>query len=188
MNANRWRLMVVSAMTLVQIVVMANTSISGAGRTALAAYLSAAVKKGDVPGVVALIVDDRGVLYEQAAGYQDVAQRRTMRTDAIFRIASMTKPITTTAAMMLVEEGKIGLDDPVARYLPAFGERRVISTFNAATGTAETRPAKRVMTIRHLMSHTSGLGYAWSSPVVASLTRNARELETEIPLLQDPGE
>src|SRR5689334_8606829 len=82
--------------------------------------LEAAVERGDVPGVVASVVDRAHVVYERAFGKLDVAHDVTMRADAIFRIASMTKPITSVAAMMLVDEGKLGLDDPVSTYLPGF--------------------------------------------------------------------
>lgn len=166
----------------------ARPAISAAGRAALSQYLAAAVDRGDVPGVVALAVDRDGVLYESAAGKQDVARNVAMRADTLFRIASMTKPVTSVAAMMLVEAGALGLDDPVSKYLPAYEHRQVLTSFNATSGAFESRPSKRPITIRHLMSHTSGLGYGWSSPIVSRLTQNSREKETEIPLLFDPGE
>lgn len=163
-------------------------SISTAGDTALSSYLVAAVDRGDVPGIHALIVDREGVLYEGVAGKRDVARGVEMQRDTLFRIASMTKPITSVAAMTLIEAGRIGLDDPVAKYLPAFKDRQVLSAFDPATGAYETRPPKRPMTIRHLMSHTSGLGYSWSSEIVSRLTNNVREREPDVPLLHDPGE
>jgi len=162
--------------------------ISAAGKTALSQYLSAAVDRDDVPGVVTLVVDREGVLYEGAAGKLDVARRVDMPADALFRIASMTKPITSVAVMMLVEAGKLGLDDPVSKYLPEFENRQVISTFNPADGTYESRPAKRAITIRHLMAHTSGIGYAFSNPIVARLLQGTQQSETELPLLHDPGD
>jgi methyl acetate hydrolase len=164
------------------------TSIGEQGKAALSGFLSTAVRNGDVPGVVALVVDGDRVIYEGAAGQMDVAHRVDMRTDSIFRIASMTKPVTTVAALMLVEAGKLQLDDPVSKYLPGFDRPVVLSKYSAADGAFETRPAKRPMTIRHLMTHTSGLGYGWSSPIVARLTDNTRARETEIPLLNDPGD
>jgi methyl acetate hydrolase len=143
---------------------------------------------GGIPGVVALVVNQDQVLFVGEAGKQDVARGVTMKLDSIFRIASMTKPITTTAVMMLVESGKLSLDDPVSQYLPNFKDRPVISSFDASTGAYKTRPAKREVTIRHLLTHTSGVGYGWSSPIVAKLIGSDRDKETELPLLFDPGE
>jgi CubicO group peptidase (beta-lactamase class C family) len=163
-------------------------AIPAGGQTDLSRYLAAAVDRGDVPGVVALVVGPDGVLYEGIAGKQDVARRVEMKSDAIFRIASMTKPITTVALMMLVEAGKLSVDDPVSKFLPSFKDRPVLSSFDASTGAYQTRPAKRAVTIRHLLTHTSGVGYGWSSPVVARLIGNDRDKETELPLLHEPGE
>jgi CubicO group peptidase (beta-lactamase class C family) len=162
--------------------------LSEAGTAALSRQLDAAVARGDTPGVVALVVDRNGVLYEGAAGRLDVARNLPMASDAIFRIASMTKPITSVAVMMLVEEGKLRLDDPVSRYVTGFEDLRVITAFNAADGSYETRPAKRPMTIRHLLTQTSGIGYAFSNPIVARLQKDTQKKEWELPLLHDPGE
>jgi methyl acetate hydrolase len=188
-GARRW-LVAAPALMLATVYAAApaQSSISAAGKTALSAFLSAAVQRGDVPGVVTLVVNREGVLYEGDAGKLDVAHNVDMRADAIFRIASMTKPVTSVAAMMLFEAGKLGLDDPISKYVPGFDAPQVLARFNAADGTYEARQAKRPITIRHLMTHTSGLGYAWSSPVVSGLTQNVREKETEVPLLYDPGE
>jgi methyl acetate hydrolase len=162
-------------------------SIAPAGRDALSRFLSDAVARGDVPGVVAVVVGKDGVLYQGAAGKLDVARGMAMPVDAIFRIASMTKPVTTVAAMMLVEAGTLGLDDPVSKYLPDFKNRQVLVSPDASAGHDATRGPTREMTIRHLMSHTSGIGYAWSSPVVARLVAGDRDKEPAIPLLHDPG-
>jgi CubicO group peptidase (beta-lactamase class C family) len=83
-----------------------------------------------------------------------------MKKDAIFRIASQTKAITSVGVMMLYEEGKILLDDPVSRYIPEFKNPKVLDQFNAADTTYTTKPAKREITIRDLLTHTSGIGYA----------------------------
>ena len=163
-------------------------AMTAADKSALSQFLTAAVGRGDVPGIVALVVDREGVLFEGAAGQQDVARRVPMRTDTLFRIASMTKPVTTVAAMMLVEAGKLRLDDPVSKYLPAFEHKQVLTRFDPKDGSYDARPATKTMTIRHLMTHTSGLGYGWTSPIVSRLTGNVREKETEIPLLYEPGE
>ena len=134
---------------------------------ALSAFLERAVTRGDVPGVVALVVGPDGVLYHEAFGKLNVARNVNMRPDAIFRIASMTKPITSVAALMLMDEGTLQLDDRVDAYLPAFRSRQVITAFDEAAGTYATRPATTPITIRHLMTHTSGIGYAWSQPPIA---------------------
>jgi CubicO group peptidase (beta-lactamase class C family) len=163
-------------------------SIPAGGKAALSQFLSEAVARGHVPGVVALVVNRDGVLYHDAAGQLDVARGVEMRPDAIYRIASMTKPITSVAVMMLVEGGKLALDDPVSSHLPDFDGRQVISTFHAADGRYQTRPASRPMTVRHLLAHTSGLGYAIFSPTVARLMQGTQKSEPDLPLLHDPGD
>jgi CubicO group peptidase (beta-lactamase class C family) len=161
---------------------------SGTGKTAISRQLSGAVVRGDTPGVVALVVSREGVLYEGAAGKLDVAHNVAMPVDAIFAIASMTKPVTSVAVMMLLEEGRLKLDDPVSKYLPGFDNLQVITKFNDKDATYETRPAKRPMTIRHLLTHTSGIGYAFSNPIEKRLTEATKKGEWELPLLSDPGD
>ena len=134
------------------------------GPAALSTFLTEAVSRGDVRGVVVLVAAPDRVLYHEAFGKLNVAQGVDMRKDAIFRIASMTKPVTSAAVMMLVEEGKLGLDDPVSKYLGALKSPQVISRLDLAAGTYETRPASRAITIRQLLTHTSGIGYSWSDP------------------------
>jgi methyl acetate hydrolase len=167
------------------------TSPAGASKETTAAMqgvLSAAVERHDTPGAVGLVVDRNRVLFEGAAGKLDVAKDAPLATDAIFNIASMTKPVTSVAVMMLVEQGKVGLDDPVSKYLSGFDKLQVITKFNETDGTYETRPAQRVMTVRHLMTHTSGIGYGFSSPILARLQQGNNKLEWELPLLHEPGE
>jgi methyl acetate hydrolase len=161
---------------------------AGLDAVALSRQLASSVERGDTPGVVALVVDRNGVLYEGAAGKLDVGRNLPMPVDAIFNIASMTKPVTSVAIMMLLEEGKLRLDDPVSKYLAGFDNLQVITKFNEQDGTYETRPAKRAMTVRHLLAHTSGIGYAFCNPIVARLQRGNQKSEWEIPLLSDPGE
>jgi methyl acetate hydrolase len=163
-------------------------SITATGKAALSQFLSEAVGRGHVPGVVAVVMNRDGMLYQDAVGKLDVARGVEMRPDAIFRMASMTKPVTSVAVMMLVEAGKLALDDPVSRHLPEFEARQVISTFDAADGRYQTRPAGRPMTVRHLLAHTSGLGYAFSSPTVARLLQGTQKSEPDLPLLHDPGD
>lgn len=126
-------------------------------RTIVPLAIAAAVLGLDAPAISALVVNRDAVIFEDAAGKRDVAANSPLAPDAIFRIASMTKPITSLAAMMLRDEGKLGLDDPVTKYLPQFGGVRVMTKFNA-DATYESRPASRPITIRHLLTHTSGIG------------------------------
>jgi CubicO group peptidase (beta-lactamase class C family) len=161
---------------------------SDAGKAALSRQLNDAVSRGDTPGVVALVASRDGVLYEGAAGKLDVAKNIAMPVNAIFSIASMTKPVTSVAIMMLLEEGKLKLDDPVSKYLTGFDKLQVITKFNEKDATYETRPAKRTMTIRHLLTHTSGIGYSFTNPIEYRLTQATKKGEWELPLLSDPGD
>ena len=111
-------------------------------------------------GAVALIARDGKIIYNKAFGYDNMEKKTPMRTDLIFRIASQTKAITSVAVMMLFEEGKFLLDEPVSKYIPEFRNSTVIDKFNLADTTWTTVPAKRQVTIRDLLSHTSGIGYA----------------------------
>jgi CubicO group peptidase (beta-lactamase class C family) len=154
----------------------------------LSRQLTDAVGRGDTPGVVALIVNRDGVLYEGAAGKRDTANNVPMSPDTIFNIASMTKPVTSVAIMMLLEQRKLALDDPVSKYLPGFDNLQVITKFNESDGTYETRPAKRAMTIRHLLTHTSGISYAFSNTIMNKLQRGTQKMEWEFPLVHDPGD
>jgi CubicO group peptidase (beta-lactamase class C family) len=159
------------------------------GRDALSSFLAEAVSRGEVPGVVVLVVAPDLVLYHEAFGRMNVAQGVDMRKDGIFRIASMTKPVTSVAVMMLVDEGKLGLNDEVSRYLPAFKGPQVVSRLDPAAGTYETRPATRSITIRQLLTHTSGIGYSWSDPGLAMIEKlTARTSEVDLPLVHEPGE
>lgn len=155
----------------------------------LDATLRAAVERKDVPGVVALVVDRQRVLYQGAFGVADVATGRPLATDSLFRIASMTKAITSAAAMQLIEQGRFGLDDPVEKYLPEFANLKVIESFDPATGEYRVRPAARPPTVRHILTHTSGLGYPFTSATLRDIKlRPGEQYPFGGPLLFDPGE
>lgn len=118
-----------------------------------------AVADGDIPGVVALVARRGKIVYYKAFGLADNPSGRELRRDDIFRIASQTKAITATAVMMLWEEGRFRLDDPISRYLPEFNHPRVLKTFRPAETNYTAEPANSEITIRQLLDHTSGLGY-----------------------------
>jgi CubicO group peptidase (beta-lactamase class C family) len=165
----------------------AAASLPQQGTAALTTFLTDATARGDVPGAVVTVVNKDGMLYNEAFGKSSTLRGTPMAKDTIFNIASMTKAVTSVAIMILVDEGKLKLDDDVAKYLPKYKNPVVISTFNAADGSYETRPAKRPITIRHLLTHTSGIGYTFSSATVAKLATGGKS-ELDIPLLFDPGE
>jgi methyl acetate hydrolase len=159
-----------------------------AAKATLSRQMTDAVSRGDTPGVVALVVGREGVLYQGASGKLDVAHDIAMPADAIFAIASMTKPVTSVAIMILLEEGKLKLDDPVSKYLTGFDNLKVITRFNEKDATYETRPAKRPMTIRHLLTNTSGFAYGFCNPIENRLTEATKKEEWELPLVNDPGD
>ncbi len=150
-------------------------------------YLDQAVANTKIPGLVALVVDADSTLYSRAVGLRNVARNEAMTEDTIFRIASMTKPVATTAIMMLVEDGKLGLNDPIANYLPEFAERRVVTAFDPEHTNWSTRPASTEATIRHLISHSSGLSYGFASEIIHAIGENFPGQSAETPLLYDPG-
>jgi CubicO group peptidase (beta-lactamase class C family) len=118
------------------------------------------VNKAQIPGAVVFIARNGRVVYHKAFGYRDLDTKAPLRPDDIFRIASQSKAITSLAVMMLWEEGRFSLDDPIERYIPEFAKPTVLTKFNAADTTWEAEPARRSITIRHLLTHSSGLDYA----------------------------
>ncbi len=117
------------------------------------------IQEENLPGIVALIARNGKIVFHKAYGMADVKNKEVMEKDAIFRIASQTKAITATAVMMLWEEGRFKLDDPISKYIPEFGKAEILDTFNESDSTYTTKPAKNQITIRDLLTHTSGLGY-----------------------------
>jgi methyl acetate hydrolase len=150
--------------------------------------LADAVARGDVPGVVAMATDRRGVVYQGAFGVADIASGRPMTVDTVFRIASMTKPVTSLAVMQLVEEGRLSLDDPAEKYLLQLANLKVFDTFDQTTGAYTLRPVKTAPTVRHMLTHTAGLGYSFTSPIVRDFKARAGETYAAGPLLFEPGE
>ena len=162
------------------------TSLSPAAGPAIGALLEEKVAAG-VPAIAVVVVNAQQQLFLGAAGQRDAAAHAPLAADAIFRIASMTKPITSLAVMMLVEAGRLRIDDPVSKYLPDFAAVRVLTTFNDADGTFESRPPARPITIRHLLTHTSGIAYSFVDARLAKID-NGKRTRAELPLLHDPGE
>jgi methyl acetate hydrolase len=154
-----------------------------------------AATSGDVPGVVAVATDRNGTLYEGGFGVRVLGEPAPMTPDTVVWIASMTKALTGTGAMQLVEQGKLALDDPASAVLPALGDVAVLDGFDAE-GRPRTRAAKRSITLRHLLTHTAGFAYEiWSEPIQRCqaalglpgiITCQNAALRT--PLLFDPGE
>jgi len=130
-----------------------------------------------VNGSVALIARKGKIVYHKAYGFNDLDTKAPLDKNGIFRIASQTKAITTVAVMILWEEGKFALDDPVSWYIPTFANQRVMETFNPKDSTMTTVPAKRPSTIRDLLTHTSGLGYPW----IGTPEANALYAKNKIP-------
>ena len=159
----------------VAVVTAAAPSLPQQGAAALSTFLKDATDRGDVPGVVVAVVNKDGVLYNEAFGKSSTLRNTPMTKDTIFNMASMTKPVTSVAIMMLVDEGKLKLDDDVAKYLPKYKDPLVISKFNDADASYETRPAKRPITIRHLLTHTSGIGYGFSSPMLTKIMQKTKQ-------------
>lgn len=121
--------------------------------------LENAVKDQMIPGATAIVCRNGKIVYLKAFGNADSPGGKAMKKDDIFRIASMSKAITSTAIMMLWEEGKFFLDDPISKFIPEFKNPLVLDKFYMKDSTYSTRPAGREITIRHLLTHTSGLGY-----------------------------
>lgn len=117
------------------------------------------VTNGEIPGAVALIARNGKIIYHKAFGMANTQRKRLMGKDAIFRIASQTKAITSTAVMILWEEGHFRLDDPISKFIPEFKNPQVLKGFRYSDTTYSTVPANKEITIRHLLTHTSGLGY-----------------------------
>jgi CubicO group peptidase (beta-lactamase class C family) len=118
------------------------------------------VSKRWVAGAAVIVARNGKIVYYKGLGYDDIDSKTALKRDAIFRIASQTKAITSVATMMLYEEGKILLDDPISKYIPEFKNPKVLDQFNEKDTTYTTLPAKREISIRDLLTHTSGIGYA----------------------------
>ncbi len=165
--------------------------------------IEAEIAAGKLPGAVALIVRDGKTVYHKSFGYADIASQTVMQKDSIFRIASMSKAITTVGVMQLYEQGLFLLNDPLSKYIPAFANPRVLVSADEGGTILETRPAKREIRIIDLLTHSAGISYPFiESPlqkvykqhgIIDGLTEKNLTLATqmerlaEMPLLFDPG-
>jgi CubicO group peptidase (beta-lactamase class C family) len=180
------------------------TTFDASRLTRLDAALQSLVDNGTIPHAVTFVAHRGKVIHNKAFGWRDIESKTPcMKTD-IFRMASQTKAITAVAVLMLFEEGKILLDDPIKKYIPEFANPQVLDTFNETDLSFTTRPAKRDITIRHLLTHTSGISYGTAKsrkiydkkgiPVSPLYTLENKTLGDIIkilaacPLEHDPGE
>jgi methyl acetate hydrolase len=170
-------------------------AIAGGAKEGIDRALRQATDAQEVPGVVAMAVTDKRTLYEGAFGKRNLAQGPDMTLDTVFWIASMTKAVTSTAAMQLVEQGKLQLDQPMGTLLPELASPQVLEGFDDK-GTPRLRPAKQPITLRHLLTHTAGFAYdVWNAPLgqymkYAGIPRigTCKNDALRTPLVSDPGE
>ena len=164
-------------------------------RDSVDAILRAAVSRGDVPGVVAAATAAEGTVYEGGFGERAVGSGAAMTPDTVGWIASMTKAITGAAAMQLVEQGRLELDAPASAVIPYLGEVEVLEGFDD-DGQPKTRPPRQSVTLRHLLTHTSGFAYeVWNQDILAYQEAkdvpqftSGRNAALTTPLVFDPGE
>jgi methyl acetate hydrolase len=157
--------------------------------------LKTAADRGDVPGVVAMAATRAGPVYQGAFGRRALPDGAAMTADTVFWIASMTKAITSTAAMQLVEQGKLTLDGPIAGVLPELAAPQVLEGFDPA-GEPRLRPARRPITLRHLITHTAGFVYdIWNADLGRYMEKkgipgiiSCENAALALPLIFDPGD
>jgi methyl acetate hydrolase len=189
---SRWTLVVVLA-TAPILTLLADGSTKPANQ--IDQVLRTAVDEKKVPGVVAMVAVADQVTYQGASGKRDTIKNTPMTVDSIFRIASMTKPVTSAAIMQLVESGRVKLDEPAATYVPELSHVQVLEEFDASTGKAKLRSPKAPPTVRQLLSHTSGFAYEFFDPelhgyvatgAVPSMSQGGDGF-LKAPLMFDPG-
>jgi CubicO group peptidase (beta-lactamase class C family) len=164
-------------------------------RAGIDAALRRPIETREVPGVVAMAATERGVFYEGAFGTRNSDAGPAMTLDTVFRIASMTKAITSVAAMQLVEQGKLSLEAPVPDIDPALSAPQVLEGFDAS-GAPRLRPARQKITLRHLLTHTAGFSYEqWDANTARYVkasgmpsTSTGKIVALRMPLVFEPGE
>ena len=148
-------------------IVRVDRQFSAAKLQRVGAYVGSEIAAGKIPGAVVLVQQHGKPVYSQSLGVRDVVTRTPMTADTIFRIYSMSKPITSVAAMMLVDDAKLSIDDPLSKYIPAFADVKVAIEQPGKNGPLATEPLQRPITIEDLLRHTSGLTYGFygDSPI-----------------------
>ncbi len=195
----------ISAQIAVSVAIPENKSFSAERLQRIDKLIQQYIDSGWIAGAVALVTHNGHTIYYKALGYDDKEQHKKLEKDAIFRIASQTKAITSVAIMQLYEEGRLLLDDPISKYIPGFKNPVVLNQFNKADSSYTTVPAKREVTIRDLLTHTSGISYAQIGTPVANAIyakagvvggigllngTSAENIErlAHLPLMHQPGE
>jgi CubicO group peptidase (beta-lactamase class C family) len=163
------------------------------------------IEKGNIAGATALVARRGKIVYYETTGYNDLENKIPIQKNGIFRIASQTKGITTTAIMMLYEEGKLDLLDPISKHLAEFKYPEIIDQFNEKDSSYVARPAKREVTIQDLLTHTSGYAYPGNGgdagnavyakarimngvPSLSSTLKDEMQKISKLPLIHEPGE
>ncbi len=168
--------------------------------TRLSDAMQAHVDAGEMPGALMIIASQGEVIYRESVGFRDLESQKPVTPDTVYRIYSMTKPVTSVAAMMLVEEGKLRLSDPVFQYIPAFRNLTVYQDGQLAN--MKTEPIEQPITVHHLLTHTSGLTYPLFGRTPVHILYDQRNIRLRaknsvedfiqdvaaVPLVRNPGE
>jgi len=167
------------------------------------AVIQAAVERSEIPGVVLHVRAQGRIVHERAFGRRHAGKRAALKIDDIFPVASLTKPVVAVGILRLCEDGRLGLDDPIERYLPEFAGPKVLVHYDLETGAVVTRPASGSVTIHHLLTHTAGIHHGFPSPddVMGTLYEKAGVVHSDrmpveekvrrlgpLPLAHDPGQ
>ena len=160
--------------------------IAASGTAKVDDTLRSGIAQRKIPAGVGMAASDHGILYSGAFGTRD-SSGVAVTPDSIFQIASMTKAITTVAALQLVEQGKVKLDEPVSKYLPQLEKLQVLEGFDAESGKPKLRPAKTAVTLKHLLTHTSGICYDTWDPNMFRFASFTKGVPPVPPLMFEPG-
>lgn len=188
-----WVILATGLVTATILALIAHSSTKSSN--AIDQVLREAVDDKKIPGVVAMVATADQVSYQGASGKRDTIKNISMTVDSIFRIASMTKPITSVAVMQLMENGRVKLDEPIATYLPELSQVQVLEEFDASTGKAKLRLPKTPPKVRQLLTHTSGFVYEFFDPQMQAYVasgaipsmRQGDDGFLKAPLMFDPG-
>ncbi len=153
-----------------------NTRLSDNRLSNIDNLISSEIEKNNIPGAVVIVGDEKNILFHKAYGIKDPVSKEKYKIDDIFRIASMTKAITSIGVIKLWENGLIGLDDPIEKYIPEFKNITILENFNKYDSSYSSIPSKNKITIRQLLTHTSGIGYGFidGNPAIKSIYQKAK--------------